>query len=100
MRAVGLALVFALAACGSNGADETACQQALADAAAIEATEDAVENLDEAIRVCASLVDFEAAADAFPEALDGASAREFIANRCSANDELADTALCQEVAGD
>lgn len=59
--------------------------------------EDTVEDLDEAIRACASLAEFEAAAEQFPDALDGTDARTFIANRCEFEPSLADTALCAGV---
>jgi hypothetical protein len=59
--------------------------------------EDTVSDLDQAIQECATLTEFGAAAEQFPDALDGVDARGFIANRCQFEPAIADSALCAEI---
>jgi len=65
-------------------------------AADIPATEDTVTDLDQAIQECASVADFEAAAEQIPDALDGVDAHTFLSNRC-ASEPAIDSAICDEV---
>ena len=82
----------AVVACG--GEELTACESAMSAAADVSDLEDTVEDLDPAVRACATFAEFEAAADRFPDALDGAPADLFVANRC-ADGVAAD--ICAEV---
>jgi len=95
LLATTLLMVLGIAACG--GAGGSACEAAVREAAEVSAMEDTVEDLDDAIRACVSFDEFEAAAEQFPDALDGTVARTFIANRCEFEPSLADSALCAEV---
>jgi len=96
-------LVLALAACGGGGGTttggdaESACEAAFREAAAVDVMADTVEDLDAAVRACATEDEWRAASDAYPDALDGAPAGEFLRNRCSYEPALADTTLCQSV---
>lgn len=89
-----LLLALGLAACGGSGG--SACESAVREAAEVSGMEDTVEDLDDAIRECGSLEEFEAAAEQFPDALDGTDARTFIANRCEFEPSLANSALCAD----
>lgn len=95
MRLVLVLVLLATATgCGLGG---SACESAVRESSEISAMEDTVSDLDRAIEECATLAEFEAAAEQFPDALDGVDASGFIANRCSAEPALEQTALCQEV---
>lgn len=95
-RIMVLAVLLAgVAGCGATGSP---CEAAVREAAEVSALEDTVSDLDEAIETCATLADFEAAADQFPEALDGVSAREFISNRCTFEPAISGSAICAELA--
>ena len=95
MRVLLVLILSALTiGCGAGG---SACEAAVQDAANVSATEDTVSDLDRAIEQCADLAQFEAAAEQFPDALDGVDARRFIANRCAAEPAIADSAICVEV---
>ena len=91
---LALLLVSIISACGGTG---SACESAVREAAEISSMEDTVSDLDRAIEDCASLADLEAAADQFPDALDGTAARTFVSNRCEFEPALADTAICAEL---
>lgn len=75
-----------------------ACEQAFSDAARISSLEDTVEDLNPAIRACATLNEWNVAASAYPAALDGADSTTFLRNRC-VNAELAGSSLCREITG-
>jgi len=99
---VGLFAVF-LVSCGSSAsppADESPgqCDADWAAAAAIDDLSDTVQELDPAVRSCATLAAWGAASDAYPAALDGVDPWTFLGNRCddSAAD-LASTPLCREL---
>jgi hypothetical protein len=77
------------------GAELSACESAMSAAADIPATEDTVTDLDQAIE-CASVADFEAAAEQIPDALDGVDAHTFLSNRC-ASEPAIDSPICDEV---
>ena len=73
----------------------SACEMAIADAAAISDIDDQVTDLDPAIAACSSLDEFAAIAARYPAALDGADAAEFVTNRCLYEASLVDTAICK-----
>ena len=95
------AIVLVLAACGGDPAGGpqqlSACQEAIAKAAAIDAMQDTVGDLDQAIRDCESLQEFAEAAEDYPDALDGVDAETFIGNRCEFEASLAEAAICREL---
>lgn len=93
---LALVVVGSVAACGVGG---SACDSAVREAADISPMADTVSDLDNAIRECSTLAEFEAAANQFPDALDGVGARGFIANRCAAEPGIESSALCQEIGG-
>jgi hypothetical protein len=80
---------------GSNDAQASsdACGTAVEAAAAVDAMEDAVDDLDPAIAACADLEEFEAATADHPDALDGADATTFVSNRCLYSEAAAVTRL-------
>jgi hypothetical protein len=92
-----LVLSTAITACGGSAGPSSECERAIADAAAVDATQDTVEDLDDAIRACPSIAEFEGFADDYPDALDGVSARTFVGNRCQFEPSLTDTDICQEL---
>lgn len=92
-------LAVLIVACGgttSNNGVETmsACESAIAAAAAVPEMQDTVTDLDQAVRDCATLAEFEAAATEYPAALDGADAAMFVANRCQYERSLASSSMC------
>ena len=96
LRIIVLAtLLGGVAACGAPGSP---CEAAVREAAEISSSEDTASDLDEAIETCVTLAEFEAAADQFPDALDGVSAREFISNRCAFGPAISASAICTELA--
>lgn len=88
---------LALAGCAGSGNVQDDCERLVAEAAAVDATSDTVEDLDEAIATCATLDELAVAAELHPDALDGVDMRTFVSNRCSFNESLADAAICQEL---
>lgn len=115
--AIGLATLL-LAGCAAQGGPEAAtgddaagqtsqaayseeCGRLLADAAAVEGTDDTVEDTDAAIFACASVAEFSAAAEDHPEAIDGADPVTWLENRCrhAEGPDVKSSAICQELAG-
>ena len=98
---------FVLAGCAGTIVSETftdvgiefdpACVAAFEAAAEIGPARDAVEHLDEAIAACPSLADFESISALMPRALDGADVHGFVFDRCLANEDLAESAVCAEI---
>lgn len=101
MRLVTTALLaLTMVACGGTapgGGAATACQRAMADAAAVSDTADALADLYPAVRACGSLAEFSAASVANPDALDGVEPEVILPNLCANEASIADTPLCQEV---
>lgn len=93
-----LALVACTGTVNTDGGQAgSACELAVARAAAIPDSDDSVEDLDEAIRVCGSLSELESWTDTHPSALDGVDARAFVGNRCRLSAEQAASAVCMEI---
>jgi hypothetical protein len=77
-------------------ATQSACDTAFAEAAAIDEMQDTVEDLDPAVRTCATGDEWSAAAASHPGAIDeGIDPIEFLTNRCLYAEGLADTTLCR-----
>jgi hypothetical protein len=91
-----VALIVAVAGTGCGDARST-CEAAVDEAVELANTQDVATVFDEAIDACASLEEFEAALEEFPDALDGGDARTFIADRCANEPAIADTPICTEV---
>ena len=99
--------LFALSGCMGTIVSETfsdvgiefdpACVAAVEAAAAIDPMQDTPDDLDEAIAVCPSLADVESLSELFPAAFDGADVRGFVRNRCTSNEDLAESAVCADV---
>jgi hypothetical protein len=70
------------------------CELAFQEAAAIGSNQDAVEDLDNAVKVCGDEDEWIAASEMFPEALDGADPVTFLENRCTYGDGLGSSPLC------
>ncbi|MDQ3688918.1 MAG: hypothetical protein M3406_02575 [Chloroflexota bacterium] len=88
-------LAVAAAGCGLGG---SSCETAVREAAEKAAMEDtALQDLDPAIRECATLTDFQRMAGKYPDALDGVDSRGFVSNRCELEPALADSAICGEL---
>jgi hypothetical protein len=96
-RLAAFVLVATLTACISRAGSTTAsqCDRDFADAAAIDPSRDSVEDLDPAVRDCQTLDEWKAAAQAHPDALDGADPIVFLSNRCLYGPKEA--ALCKQV---
>lgn len=77
------------------------CGDAVAEAAGVGDVQDSVEDLDPAIVACADMDEFTAAVEDHPDALDDADPETFVSNRCqhSEDPEVADSAICADVAG-
>lgn len=78
------------------------CGGLLADAAAVDASEETVEDTDPAIVACGSVDEFTAAAEDHPGALDGADPVTWLENRCqhAQGPDVADSDICQELANE
>ena len=97
-----LLLVLGVAACGTNsegdnGENDTACEAAFRHMAAVDVRQDEVADLDAAVRACSTEDEWTAAAEAFPDALDGGSPGVFLRSRCFYDTVLAETVLCQSL---
>jgi len=85
-------------ACGSATADrQTACDQAFAQAMAIDPVADTVTSVDGAIAGCQSLEAWVAAAERYPDAFGGQDPVVVASERCDTSAELANTAVCTEL---
>ena len=83
---------------GQVGADlDTACNGFVKQAAEVDAEADEVDDLDLAIEGCGSIAELESVSRVYPTAFDGVPVRTFVANRCAANDRLADAPICREL---
>lgn len=115
---VAAAAVFLLAGCGGGGeqvaeptatppeaiateavptAAPSACEAAVASAAQVDPVQDINEDLWAAFDACASLEEFQTAAEAHPGALDGADPETYVRNGCQYYPEVADSQLCQAI---
>lgn len=76
------------------------CQAAFRSAALVPAESDRVEDLDPAVRACASVAEWERASANYPDALDGTDPEQFALNRCRFGVGLSATPLCGELIGE
>lgn len=81
---------------GSAGAGLT-CDEAFAQAMAIDPGSDTVQQVDGTFAGCSSLESWVAAAQRFPDAFGGQDPATIAAERCAASPELASTPVCMEL---
>jgi hypothetical protein len=100
---LGFLLSF-VAACGSATIDgsgatvgQSACDEAFAQAIAIDAGSDTVSGIDGAIAGCGSLETWVQAAKQHPDAVDGQDPAALARERCVSSPALADTAVCNDL---
>jgi hypothetical protein len=92
-----------VAGCNDAAADrsapdgQSACDQAFAQAIAIDPGADTISAIDGAIAGCQSLEAWVDAAQRFPDALDGQDPDLIAGERCAASTELAHTAVCTDL---
>jgi hypothetical protein len=85
-------------ACGTAPADpQSACDQAIAQAIAIDPASDTVSAVDGAIAGCPSLEAWETAAQRYPDAFGGLDPAAVASGRCATSAELADTPVCTDL---
>jgi hypothetical protein len=91
---VGL-LAILVSACAPDVADlDAACDDAYAQAMAIDPASDTVDAVDGAIASCSSLGAWVAAANRYPDTTAGQDPVAYAATRCSASPEIAATPVC------
>jgi hypothetical protein len=73
------------------------CEKAIEAAAAVSNMQDAVEDIDPAIRICESMDELVSASSKFPAALDGVDEATYVANRCNFNSSLKNTPICSSL---
>lgn len=96
-RTVVVAVVLGtfVAACGARSTDpQAACDQAMAQAMAIDPHSDTVQAVDGAIAGCSSLESWVAAAKRYPDAFGGQDPVTVARDRCSRSSALAGAAVC------
>jgi hypothetical protein len=72
----------------------SACEAAVAAAAAFDDNSDTIEQLDPALRACSSLAELKAASVKYPSAFDGVDPVIFATNRCASSSAPAGAAIC------
>ena len=73
------------------------CDEAFAQAMAIDPGSDTVQQVDGTFAGCSSLESWVAAAQRFPDAFGGQDPATIAAERCAASPELASTPVCMEL---
>jgi hypothetical protein len=92
-----------VSACGTGSAGVgsavagSACDEAFAQAMAIDPGSDTVHPVDGTIAGCSSLESWVTAAQRFPDAFGGQDAATVAQDRCAASPDLADTPVCAEL---
>jgi hypothetical protein len=94
---LGILASFA-SACGSAAADgQSACDQAIAQAVAIDPGSDTVTSADGAIAGCPSLEAWVSAAEKYPDAFGGRDPAAVASERCDASVQLATSPVCTDL---
>jgi len=78
-------------------ADQATCDQAFAQAIALDADSDTVSTIDGAIAGCQSLEAWVKAAEGHPDAIGGQDPAALADERCAASPDLAGTPVCNEI---
>jgi hypothetical protein len=102
-----LALSVALAGCGGGGDDEepaegpevSACEEAFAEAAEVDDMSDVHEDLWPAFEACGDLDEFSAAAEKYPDAINGTDPETYAKNGCLYEESLAESPVCVDISG-
>ena len=81
----------------ATDADQSACDQAFAQAIALDPDSDTVSAIDGAIASCQSLEAWVQAADQQPDVLGGQDPASLASERCAASPDLAGTPVCNEI---
>jgi ADP-ribosylglycohydrolase len=81
----------------TTAAGQSACDQAFAQAIAIDADSDTVSAIDGAIAGCPSLEAWVQAAEQHPDAFGGQDLAALATERCAASSQLANTAVCTDL---
>ena len=98
VTACGSAATYGQSAGGQSAGGQSACDHAVAQATAIDPGSDTVGALDGAIARCPSLEAWVAAAERYPDAIDGQDPTA-IANEMCGSEQLANTPVCIELRG-
>jgi hypothetical protein len=94
-----LAMGVLVAACAASATDsQAACDQAIAQAMAIDPGSDTVQSIDGAVAGCRSVEAWDAAAQRYPDAFGGQDPTDVALTRCAAYPDLATAPLCIELA--
>lgn len=97
---IGSALAILLSGCGSGVADSgAACDQAFAEAVAIDPASDSVRALDGAITSCSSLEAWVAAASRYPDTTAGQDPVAYAVTRCATSPGIAHSQVCLALPG-
>jgi hypothetical protein len=87
-------------ACGSATADrQVACDQAFAQAIAIDPASDTIRSVDGAIAGCQSLEAWVAAAKRYPDSFEGQDPAALASARCGSSPALANAPVCIDLQG-
>jgi hypothetical protein len=90
-----------LAGCASATAGgQSACDQAVAQAMAIDPGSDTVSAVDGAIAGCQSLEAWVSAAGRYPDAFGGQDPTTLATTRCDTSAQLANAPVCTDLSGD
>ena len=107
MRAVATSLIVVgvlgtlVSACGTGYADpQSACDQAVAQAMAIDPGSDTVQAVDGAIAGCSSLGAWVAAAQYYPDAFGGRNPVDVARDRCATSSALTNASVCADLPND
>ena len=88
-----------MSACAAGAADsQSACDQAIAQATAIDPGSDTVQSIDGAVAGCRSVKAWVAAAQRYPDTFGGQDPTDVARGQCAASPDLATTPLCIELA--
>jgi hypothetical protein len=97
----GATLAISLSACASGVADrDAACDDAYAQAMAVDPASDTVTAVDGAIASCSSLEAWVAAARRFPDTSAGQDPVAYAVTRCTASAGLANSLVCVGLPGE
>jgi hypothetical protein len=88
------------ASAGAQADPQAACDQAFAQAMAIDPRSDTVHAVDGAIAGCGSLETWVNAAQRYPDLFGGQDPQTLASERCGASGALADSTVCAQLQGD
>jgi F0F1-type ATP synthase membrane subunit c/vacuolar-type H+-ATPase subunit K len=98
---IGGALAILLTGCASDsGVGESACDQAFAQAMAVDPASDTASSFDGAIASCPSLEAWVAAASRYPDTTAGQDPVAYAVTRCTSTPGIADSLVCVGLPGE